>query len=84
MLLLWNAVLPGNKKFYKKKKKKKKLGMDTQTVGHDLLRSRYITVKLGHPVHGGYKYGDLALQVWRASNGQVKYGREFFGTWTQE
>jgi hypothetical protein len=26
---------------------------------------------------GGYKYGDLALQVGEVSNETVKYGREF-------
>jgi hypothetical protein len=31
-------------------------------------------VKLGHPVSGGYKYGNLALQVGGVSNETVKYG----------
>jgi hypothetical protein len=38
----------------------------------------------GHPVPGGYKYGDLALQVRIVSDETVKYGREFCGTSTQE
>jgi hypothetical protein len=35
-------------------------------------------------VPGGYKYGDLALQVVGVSNETVKYGREFCGTSTQK
>jgi hypothetical protein len=31
---------------------------------------------------GGYKYGNLALQVGRVSDKTVKYDREFFGTST--
>jgi hypothetical protein len=34
---------------------------------------------LGHPVHGGYKYGDLALQVGGVSNETVKNGLSFAG-----
>jgi hypothetical protein len=41
-------------------------------------------VYLGHPVSGGYKYGDLALQVGRVSDERVKYGRKFCGTSTRE
>jgi hypothetical protein len=38
-------------------------------------------VCLGHPVSGGYKYGDLALQVGRVSKiGIIKYGLEYRGT----
>jgi hypothetical protein len=33
---------------------------------------------------GGYKCGNLALQVGGVSDETVKYGREFCGTWTQE
>jgi hypothetical protein len=40
--------------------------------------------QLGHPVPGGYKYGNLALQVGGVSDETVKYGREFCGTSTQE
>jgi hypothetical protein len=41
--------------------------------------------RLGHPVPGRYKYGDLALQVRGVSNiGTIKYGSEFCGTWTRE
>jgi hypothetical protein len=36
-------------------------------------------VYLGHPVPGGYKYVDLALQVWEVSNETAKYGSEFCG-----
>jgi hypothetical protein len=32
---------------------------------------------LGYAVPGGYKYGDLALQVGGVSDETVKYGREF-------
>jgi hypothetical protein len=42
------------------------------------------TRKTLHPVPGGYKYGDLALQVGGVSDETVKYGREFCGTSTQE
>jgi hypothetical protein len=38
--------------------------------------------KLGHPVPGGYKYGDLALQVGGDSYETVKYVREFCRTST--
>jgi hypothetical protein len=34
-------------------------------------------IKLGHPVPGGYKYGNLALQIGGVSDETVKYGREF-------
>jgi hypothetical protein len=36
--------------------------------------------KVRHPVPGGYKYGDLALQVGGVSDETVKYGLEFCGT----
>jgi hypothetical protein len=36
------------------------------------------------PIPGGYKYGDLALQVGGVSEETVKYGREFCGTSAQE
>jgi hypothetical protein len=36
---------------------------------------------MGHPVNGGYKYGDLALQVGGVSRiGGIKYGIESRGT----
>jgi hypothetical protein len=35
-------------------------------------------------VPGGYKYGDLALQVVGVSNEKVKYDREFCGASTQK
>jgi hypothetical protein len=34
-------------------------------------------VYLGHPVPGGYKYGNLALQVGGVSDETVKYGFGF-------
>jgi hypothetical protein len=38
-------------------------------------------VYLGHPVPGGYKYGDLALQVGGVSRiGIILYGLESYGT----
>jgi hypothetical protein len=37
-----------------------------------------------HPVPGGYKYGDLALQVEGVSNETEKYGRESYGTLSRE
>jgi hypothetical protein len=41
-------------------------------------------VYLGHPVPGGYKYGDLALQVGGVSRiGTIKYGFGFRGAQTR-
>jgi hypothetical protein len=41
-------------------------------------------VYLGHPVLGGYKYGDLALQFGGVSRiGTIKYGLESRGTQTR-
>jgi hypothetical protein len=38
-------------------------------------------VYLGHPVPGGYKYGDLALQVGEVSRTEtIKYGLQSRGT----
>jgi hypothetical protein len=37
-----------------------------------------------HPVPGGYKYRNLALQVGGVSNEIVEYGREFCWTSTQD
>jgi hypothetical protein len=34
---------------------------------------------MGYPISGGYKYGDLALQVREVSKETVKYGREGSG-----
>jgi hypothetical protein len=39
--------------------------------------------RYNYPAPGGYKYGNLALQVGGVSNETVKYGREFCGTSTQ-
>jgi hypothetical protein len=39
---------------------------------------------MGHLVPGGYKYGDLALQVGGVLDETVKYGREFCGISNQE
>jgi hypothetical protein len=39
---------------------------------------------VGHLVPGGYKYGDLALQVGGVPNETVEYGLQFCGTSTQE
>jgi hypothetical protein len=38
---------------------------------------------MGHPVSGGNKYGNLALQVGGVSDETLKYGREFCGTSAQ-
>jgi hypothetical protein len=48
-------------------------GSNTSTValrviGGDEKRTQWLGIKLGHPVPGGYIYGDLALQVGGASN----------------
>jgi hypothetical protein len=37
-----------------------------------------------YTLESAYKYGDLALQVGGVSDETVKYGREFYGTLTQE
>jgi hypothetical protein len=39
---------------------------------------------LGHPVPGGYKYGNLALKIGRVSDERVKYGYGFCATGTIE
>jgi hypothetical protein len=39
---------------------------------------------LSFTVPGGYKYGNLALQVGGVSDETVTFGREFCGTSTQE
>jgi hypothetical protein len=39
---------------------------------------------MDHPAPGGYKYGDLALQVGGVSNETIKYGHEFCWIWTRE
>jgi hypothetical protein len=39
-----------------------------RVVGDDKKRTQYLGVKLGHPVPGGYKYGDLTLQVGTVTN----------------
>jgi hypothetical protein len=42
------------------------------------LQTRPLIRQGDHPVPGGCKYGDLALQVGGVSNGIVKYGSEFW------
>jgi hypothetical protein len=39
-----------------------------RVVGGDEKGTQCLGVLLGHPVPGGYKYGDLALQVGGVSN----------------
>jgi hypothetical protein len=39
-----------------------------RVVGGDEKETQCLEVKLGHPVPGGYKYGELALQVGGVSN----------------
>jgi hypothetical protein len=48
------------------------------------MGTQFPGVYLGHPVPGGYKYGNLALQVGGVSDEAVKYGREFYRTSTHE
>jgi hypothetical protein len=43
-----------------------------------------VNMQLGHSVPGGYKYGNLALQVGEVSDERAKYGLEVCGTSTQE
>jgi hypothetical protein len=54
--------------------------------GHFTVRRHSVASKIPGFKHspGGYKYGNLALQVGGVSNETVKYGREFCGTSTQE
>jgi hypothetical protein len=52
-------------------------GYNTSTIALgvvrcDIKRTQCLGVKLGHPVPGGYKYGDLAIQVGGVSNETVK------------
>jgi hypothetical protein len=57
----------------------------TVDVRGDGKGTQYLGVYLGHPVPGGYKYGDLALQVWEVSKiGAIKYGLESRGTQIRE
>jgi hypothetical protein len=61
-------------------------GSDISTVGvvgGDEKETQCLGIKLGHPVPGGYKYGDLALQVGGSMEHEaVKYGHESQGTRT--
>jgi hypothetical protein len=65
------------------------VGYNTSTVALRVVRgdekgTQCPGVYLGHLVPGGYKYGDLALQVGGVPNETVKYSREFCGTSTEE
>jgi hypothetical protein len=56
-----------------------------QTMIWKTRASVTVSLHLGRvSVPGGYKYGDLALQVGGVSNETVKYGREFCGTSAEE
>jgi hypothetical protein len=63
-------------------------GLNTSTVALRVVRrgekgTHGLGVYLGHPVPGGYKYGDLVLQVGGVSRiGTIKYGIESRGTQT--
>jgi hypothetical protein len=63
-------------------------GYNSSTVALPVIRgdgkgTQCPGVYLGHSVPGGYKYGDLVLQVGGVSRiGTIKYGLEFHGTWT--
>jgi hypothetical protein len=48
-----------------------------ELVIHAVPHKSLLHSKLDYPVPGGYKYGDLSLQVGGVSNETVKYGREF-------
>jgi hypothetical protein len=52
----------------------------TQTSGH----VKSLGGTFSHPVSGGYKNRNLALQVRGVSDEIIKYGREFCGISTQE
>jgi hypothetical protein len=48
------------------------------------MKTQCLRVYLGHPVPGGYKYGDLALQVGGVPRiGAIKYGLESRSTQTR-
>jgi hypothetical protein len=49
-----------------------------------ILQAGQISGVSVHSVPGGYKYGNLALQVGGVSNDTVKYGYGFCATWTIE
>jgi hypothetical protein len=54
-----------------------------RVVGGDEKGIQCLGVKLGHPVSGRYKYGDLVLQVGGSLEyKRVKYGHESCGTRT--
>jgi hypothetical protein len=61
-------------------------GYNTSTVAMRVVRgngkgTQCKGIYLGHPVLGGYKHGDLVLQVGGVSRiGTIKYGLEFRGT----
>jgi hypothetical protein len=61
-------------------------GFNTSTAAlrGDINGTQCPGVQLGHPVAGGYKYWDLALQVGGVSDETVKYDREFCGTSAEE
>jgi hypothetical protein len=45
-----------------------------RVVRGDVKKTQYPGLYLGHPVPGGYKYRDLALQARGVSDEAVKYG----------
>jgi hypothetical protein len=51
--------------------------------GKQFGETQCLRVKLGHPVPGGYKYGNMTLQV-GFSDETVKYGYGFCATPTIE
>jgi hypothetical protein len=54
------------------------------TQGYITMEEVIPGVYLSHPVPGGYKYGDLALQIGGVSKiGTIKYGLESRGTQTR-
>jgi hypothetical protein len=53
-----------------------------RVVGSDEKGTQCLGVKLGHPLPGGYKYGDLALGSLESET--VKYSHESHGTRTRE
>jgi hypothetical protein len=51
-----------------------------QVVGGDEKRTQCLGVKLGLPVPGEYKYGDIVFQLGDFKSETVKYGHESHGT----
>jgi hypothetical protein len=43
-----------------------------RVVGDEGKVTQYLGLQPGHPVPGGYKYGDLAIQVWGSLESEIE------------